>query len=88
MIILAFAIFSQIPLFIWILGIRPYCIKNGKGYTPGYNVGATIWMDWQSATEVSKKKGDRGMLTCCRIFLGLKILFFVCSALAFLPVFF
>lgn len=72
--ILAFLVLPPAIGALWLLGIRPYCIKNGKGYTPGMNMGASMWMDWQSATNLAKKKGDRGMVTCCRIFLALNLL--------------
>ena len=33
-----------IPLLLWLLSIRPYCRRNGKGFTPGAAMGATFWM--------------------------------------------
>ena len=70
--LLAVIPFSVIAL--WLLVIRPYCIRNRKGYTPGANAGVTLWIDWQEATEIAKSRGDRGMLLLCRVFLGLQIL--------------
>lgn len=67
-----------IPLVVavlWLLVIRPYCIRNRKGYTPGANAGVTLWIDWQEATEIARKRGDQRMLLLCRIFLALQILF-------------
>jgi hypothetical protein len=31
---------------LWLLSIRPYCRRNGKGYTSGANIGVTFWIDW------------------------------------------
>lgn len=61
------AFFSS--LFLWILVIRPYCVRHRKGYTPGANMGVTIWVDWQEASGVAKERGDKGMVLACRIFL-------------------
>lgn len=61
-----------IPL-IWICLIRPYCIRNRKGYTPGANIGVTLWIDWQEACEIARTKGDRGMLMVCRIVFWLHV---------------
>lgn len=62
---------------LWLLSIRPYCRRNGKGYTPGANVGVTFWIDWQEAKEISKAKGDKGMILICRCVLLLHIIAFV-----------
>lgn len=62
---LAFIPFA-IPV-LWLFVIRPYCIRNRKGYTPGANIGVTLWVDWQEARETAKTKGDKGMLMVCRI---------------------
>ena len=59
---------------LWLFSIRPYCRRNGKGYTPGANVGATFWIDWQEAGEISKAKNDKGMIIVCRFVLWLHIL--------------
>lgn len=60
-------------LLIWLFSVRPFCRKNGKGYTPGANIGATFWIDWQEAGEIAKRKGDRKMIMICRLLLGLQI---------------
>jgi hypothetical protein len=52
-------------ILLWLLAIRPYCRRNGKGYTPGANVGVTFWVDWQEAREISQAKGDAGMIMIC-----------------------
>ncbi len=53
--------------------IRPYCRRNGKGYTAGMNIATTAWVDWQEATEISREKQDHGMPLICRIYLILHI---------------
>ena len=64
-----FAIFTIpfVAALLWLLSIRPYCRRNGKGFTPGANVGVTFWIDWQEAKEISKAKGDDGMILICRV---------------------
>ncbi len=59
---------------LWLIWIRPYCIRNRQGFTPGANMGLTMWVDWQQASEIAKAKGDGGMRWVCRIFLGLHLL--------------
>lgn len=71
--LLVFIPFADVIL--WLLVIRPYCIRHGRGYTPGAHTGVTIWVDWQQATELAKTHGHRGMLAVCRVFLGLRIVF-------------
>lgn len=69
-------LFLFLPVLIallWLFSLRPYCRKNGKGYTPGANIGATFWIDWQEAGEIAKQKGDEGMLMLCRVVLGLQV---------------
>lgn len=85
---------SQVPIIIvflpmaialiWLFGIRPYCRRNGKGYTPGTNIAVTTWVDWQEATEIARSKNDRRMLLICRTFLLLHILLIAGGILAFL----
>lgn len=73
---MGFAIFAYLigaPL-LWLGWIRPYCIRNRQGFTPGANMGVTMWVDWEQASEIAKAKGDRGMRWVCRIFLGLHLL--------------
>jgi len=62
-----------IPI-LWLGYIRPYCIRNRQGYTPGGNVMATMWVDWQLASEISAENGDTGMRRICRAFLILHLL--------------
>ncbi len=66
-----------VPLVItllWLFSIRPYCIRNRKGYTPGANLGVTFWVDWDQARELAKAEGNRRMLLICRVVLWLQIL--------------
>ena len=63
-------------LLLWLFSIRPYCRRNGKGYTTGANVGVTFWVDWQEAKEMAKTRGDLGMIAICRIVLWLHVLAF------------
>ncbi len=61
-----------IPI-LWLFSIRPYCIRNGQGYTAATNVGATMWLDWQMASEIAAEKEDAGMRRICRAFLILHL---------------
>jgi hypothetical protein len=61
---------------LWLLSIRPYCRRNGKGYTSGANFGVILWIDWQEAKEISKAKRDKGMIMMCRVVLWLHIIAF------------
>ena len=67
-----------IPLLIgilWLLSIRPYCIRNREGHTPGASIGITLWVDWQQATEIAKAKGDAEMIFICRVVFWLHVAF-------------
>lgn len=55
---------------VWLLVIRPYCRRNGKGYTAGMNIATTAWVDWQEATEIAREKKDHSMQLICRIYLA------------------
>lgn len=68
-----FVILLPLP-FLWLLCIRPYCIRHGKGYTPGATMGVTFWVDWQEARELARENGDKGMLLICRIVFWLQII--------------
>ena len=70
---LAIVIIPFAAVLLWLFSIRPYCRRNGKGYTPGANVGATFWIDWQEAGEISRAKNDRGMIMICRAVLWMHI---------------
>ncbi|RYD32225.1 MAG: hypothetical protein EOP85_21950, partial [Verrucomicrobiaceae bacterium] len=50
-----------LPNVLWLLVIRPYCIRNGKGYTPGATWATTVWVDWQQSREIAEAKGHRWM---------------------------
>jgi hypothetical protein len=71
-------------MLLWLLSIRPYCRRNGKGYTPGANIGVTFWIDWQEAAEISKAKDNKGMIMICRCVLLLHIIAFVILVCAIL----
>jgi hypothetical protein len=62
-----------VSLFIWILIIRPYCVRHRKGYTPGAHPSVTIWVDWQEAAGLAKERDDKGMIFVCRLFLMLQM---------------
>lgn len=34
-----------LPFILWLFGVRPYCLRHGKGYTPGANLNVTMWID-------------------------------------------
>ena len=70
----AIVIVPLVAILLWLFAIRPYCRRNGKGFTPGANIGVTYWVDWQEATEISKAKGDGGMIMICRLVFWLHIL--------------
>ena len=67
----------MVPMLMWIFSIRPYCHRNGKGYTAGASWQTTMWIDWQEAKETATEKGDGGMVWCCRIYLIGVLLFTV-----------
>ena len=54
--------------FVWLILIRPYARRHGQGFTPGVNIGATAWVDWEQAREIAKTRGDRGMSRICQVF--------------------
>lgn len=58
---------------VWLLVIRPYCRRNGKGYTCGANAGVTFWVDWQQAKDLAKRNGDKRMMVICDVLLVLQI---------------
>lgn len=78
----ALVILPFVAALLWLFAIRPYCRRNGKGYTPGANLGVTFWVDWQEAKEISKASGDEGMILICRIVLWLHIIALVIFAFA------
>lgn len=70
------------PMLLWLICIRPYCLRHGKGFTPGASWQTTMWVDWQEAKEIAAGRKDAGMLWCCRLFvagLGLFTLFILLS---------
>jgi len=75
---------SLSPVLLWLFSIRPYCVRNGKGYTTGSSAGITIWVDWQEAKELAKEKGDKGMQWVCTVFLILNLVIMGGMALTFL----
>ncbi len=72
---LVFTLVISLPFLLWLFGIRRYCVRNGKGYTPGANWGITIWIDWQEASEMATVRGDTGMRRFCGVFLALQLLY-------------
>ena len=80
--IFAIVFMPVIAALLWLLSIRPYCRRNGKGYTPGANAGVTFWVDWQEAKEISKTRGDEGLIMICRIVFWLHIMVFAILAFA------
>ena len=65
------------PYFVWQFGIRPYCLRNGKGYTPGANFATTMWVDWQEAREMAAVRGEKGPKIACQLFLGIHLVFYL-----------
>ena len=78
----AIVIVPLVAIVLWLFSIRPYCRRNGKGFTPGANIGVTFWVDWQEATEMSKAKCDGRMIMICRFVFWLHILGFAILAYA------
>ena len=76
----ALVIVPLVTIVIWLFSIRPYCRRNGKGFTPGASMGVTYWVDWQEAREIAKGKGDNGMIMVCRLVFWLHILGFAILA--------
>lgn len=77
---MAALLFISIPLLLavlWLGHIRPYCIRHGKGYTPGGNAGVTFWVDWQEAREIAREKGDGPMVMVCRAVFWLQVVFVI-----------
>ncbi len=70
----AIVIIPFLCILIWLFFIRPYCIRNRKGYTPGAAIGVTFWVDWQEAREIARAEGNARMILVCRAFLWLQIL--------------
>lgn len=66
-----------LPMTVWLFGIRRYCIRNGKGYTPGASWQTTMWIDWQEATEIAAARGDRGMCGICKAYLVIQLIYTV-----------
>lgn len=66
-----------IATLLWLFSIRPYCRRNGKGFTPGANIGVTFWVDWQEAGEIAESRNDRGMIIVCRIVFWMHLVPFV-----------
>ncbi len=64
------------PYLVWQFFIRPYCLRNGRGYTPGANWAATMWVDWHEGREIAFKKKNRKIIYACRIFLCIHLSFF------------
>ena len=79
--IFVIVVLPVLAILLWLLKIRPYCQRNGKGYTPGANAGVTFWVDWQEAYEISKAKGDEGMIMICRVVFWLQIIVFAVLAI-------
>jgi hypothetical protein len=74
--IIVFVIIPLLAVVLWLFSIRPYCRRNGKGFTPGAAMGVTFWVDWQEAGEIAKTKGDDGMIWVCRLVFWLHIVGF------------
>lgn len=71
------------PFLLWLFIIRPYCIRHGKGYTPGANWAVSIWINWQEALDLAKVHDDRGIRNVCHLFLSLQIAFAIIMVLMF-----
>ena len=63
----AIVVLPLMTFVLWLFSIRPYCRRNGKGFTPGATIWVTYWVDWQEAKEMSKARGDTGMIMICHL---------------------
>jgi hypothetical protein len=77
MLLVAFIIVAilTLPLTLWLFAIRRYCVRNGKGYTPGTSWRQTMWIDWQEATEIAEARGELGMIIFCRFYLIVQLIY-------------
>ncbi|MFC5051655.1 hypothetical protein ACFPK9_13710 [Rubritalea spongiae] len=75
-------IFIILPILIWILALRPYCRKHRQGYTPGATAHITLWIDWQHAREMAKKRGDKWIVFLSSVFFVNSILIFALIAIS------
>lgn len=71
------------PMIIWLASIRPYCLKIGRGYTPGASWDVALWIDWQEASEFAKSTGNTRMNRICRVFLIINLFFLIGGLVAF-----
>lgn len=71
-----------LPILIWIFALRPYCRKHRQGYTPGATANITLWIDWQQAREIAKKREDKWIYFLSSIFFVNSILLFVLIVLS------
>ena len=74
----------SLPGLLWLFGIRRYCVRYGKGYTPGANWGVTAWIDWQEATEMAQSRGDEWMRRFCKVYLTIQIFYHLIALLMIL----
>ncbi len=72
---LVITLVASSPMIIWLAFIRPYCLKIGRGYTPGASWDVALWIDWQEATESAKSTGNPRMKWICRLFLVINLIF-------------
>ncbi|RYD22521.1 MAG: hypothetical protein EOP88_07670 [Verrucomicrobiaceae bacterium] len=84
MIYLPFLIAPFVLPVLWLVVLRPYCIRHGKGYTPGAGVSVTLWVDWQQGGEIAREKGHTGMRVVCGFIFALQVLYFLVFALGLL----
>ncbi|MGJ8642231.1 MAG: hypothetical protein ACSHX9_02390 [Luteolibacter sp.] len=74
------------PYLVWQFAIRPYCLKNGKGYTTGANWAVTMWVNWQEAKELATERGDKRMIYACQLYLWIHIVFLLIGLGIFLMI--
>ena len=58
---------------VWLFIIRPYCLRNGAGFTPGITITATAWVDWQIASELATERQDTKIIRFCKLFFLLQL---------------
>jgi hypothetical protein len=53
---------------LWMLGIRPHLARRGATLVTGANWGLSAWADWQTCSELARKKRDQKARTLSNAF--------------------
>lgn len=77
LLILALILIPLVLVSLWLGQVRPYCLRHGKGYTPGATSGTTFWVDLQEAGEIARERKDQEMIRLCRLMTLLQVTAFL-----------